>query len=64
MAGQQIPAVLFNVGVIPAELLVQAKAGKAHVAGTHTSRFAPEAKPAIQGGVQAMTAAAIDLPQK
>ncbi len=52
MAGQQIPAVLFNVGVIPAELLAQAKAGKAHVAGTHTSRFAPEAKPAIQAGVQ------------
>lgn len=64
LPGQQIPTVLFNVGVIPAELLAQAKAGKIHVAGTHTSRFAPEAKPAIQAGVQAMTAAAIDLLQK
>jgi len=64
LPGQQIPTVLFNVGVIPAELLAQAKAGKALVAGTHTSRFAPEAKPAIQAGVQAMTAAAIDLLQK
>ena len=64
LQGQQIPTVLFNVGVIPAGLLAQAKAGKAQVAGTHTSKFAPEAEPAIQAGVQAMTAAAIDLLQK
>jgi len=64
LPGQQIPTVLFNVGVIPADLLAQAKAGKAYVAGNHTSKFAPEAEPAIQAGVQAMTAAAIDLLQK
>lgn len=64
LEGQQIPTVLFNIGVINAGLLAKAKAGDAYVAGTHTSQFAPEAAPALQAGVQAMTAAAIGLLQK
>nr|WP_314858133.1 amidohydrolase [uncultured Undibacterium sp.] len=59
-----IPTVLFILGVIDQELLAKASTGKAYVPGTHTSKFAPMAEPALKVGVKAMTAAAIDLLQK
>ncbi|MBR7799249.1 M20 metallopeptidase family protein [Undibacterium fentianense] len=60
---REIPTVLFNVGVTEAEHLAKANAGLAYVPGTHTSKFAPIAEPAIKASVQAMSAAAIDLLQ-
>ncbi len=59
-----IPTVLFILGVIDPELLAKANVGKAYVAGTHTSKFAPMAEAALKVGVKTMTAAAIDLLQK
>lgn len=64
LPGRVIPTVLFNVGVVDPELLAKANAGKAYVAGTHTSKFAPMAESALKAGVKAMSAAAIGLLQK
>ncbi|MFZ6818385.1 M20 metallopeptidase family protein [Undibacterium sp. Ji22W] len=61
---REIPTVLFILGVVDPELLAKANAGKAYVAGTHTSKFAPMAEPALKVGVKAMSAAAIGLLQK
>jgi hypothetical protein len=43
--------------------LANYNAGKGYVAGTHTSKFTPQAEPALKIGVAAMTAAAIALLQ-
>lgn len=61
---RQIPTVMFNIGVTDAALLAKANAGQAYVAGPHTSKFAPQAEPALKAAVTAMTAAALDLLKK
>lgn len=61
---REIPTVLFILGVVDPDLLAKAKLGEAYVPGTHTSKFAPMAEPALKLSVKAMSAAAIGLLQK
>lgn len=55
------PICMFRVGTVPAAKIKAAKAGGAPLPSLHSSKYLPEAKPAIETGVTAMTAAALDL---
>ena len=55
------PICMFRVGTVPAAKVKAAKAGGSALPSLHSSKYLPEAKPAIETGVTAMTAAALDL---
>ena len=57
----RIPIYMFRLGSIPPEKIADFKRRGEPLPGLHSSRYLPDAKPTIQTGVLAMTAAALDL---
>ncbi len=58
---EKIPGLIFWVGGVPPERFVQATADGMPLPSLHSPLFAPDYDPAIATGVDAMTAAALDL---
>lgn len=57
----RIPSLMFRVGAIEQEMYDQAMAEGRTLPSLHTPYFAPDAKPTITAGVEAMTVAALEL---
>jgi hippurate hydrolase len=57
----KIPAVMFRLGTVDAEKLVESKKNGVPLPGLHSALFAPVYTPTISTGVTAMTAMALDL---
>src|SRR5215510_3307513 len=61
---QQIPSLLFNLGVIePSKVAASKQSGKP-LPSLHSSLFAPVPEPTLRTGVKAMTAAVLELMKK
>ena len=58
---RRVPGLLFNIGVADPQKLAEARAGGAPLPSPHSPLFAPQAEPALRAGVEAMTAAVLDL---
>ncbi len=56
-----IPSLMFRVGAIEQEMYDQLKAEGKTLPSLHTPYFAPDAKPTITAGVEAMTTAALEI---
>jgi len=59
--GRRVPSLLFNLGVADPQKLAAAKAGGDPLPSPHSPLFAPVAAPALKVGIEAMTAAALEL---
>jgi hippurate hydrolase len=57
----KIPLFLFWLGAVAPEKIQAAEAGELELPSLHSSKFAPEAKPAIETGVKAMSVAVLHL---
>jgi hippurate hydrolase len=57
----KIPAVMFRLGAVDPEKLVESKRNGVPLPGLHSALFAPVSTPTISTGVTAMTAMAFDL---
>ena len=60
----KIPSLIFWLGAVNPKVIAKAKKNGDTLPSLHSPFFAPDAKPTIETGVEAMTAAAIDLLQK
>lgn len=58
---EKIPSLLFWLGTVTPEDAAAAAMGEKKLPSLHSSSFAPDRKPTIKGGVEAMTAAALSL---
>jgi hippurate hydrolase len=61
MQEPKIPIFMFRLGSIPASRVAEAKKAGVALPGLHSSKYLPDARPSIQTGVKAMSAAAVDL---
>lgn len=59
--GENIPSLIFWLGAVEPDLYARSQGGALPLPSLHSPFFAPDAEPAIETGVTAMTAAAIDL---
>ncbi|NHK27093.1 amidohydrolase [Parvularcula flava] len=59
----KIPTMIFWIGAVSAEKVAAAQAGGEPLPSLHSPFFAPQPRPTILTGVEAMTAAALDLLQ-
>jgi hippurate hydrolase len=57
----KIPLFMFWLGAVSPERIKAAAAGELKLPSLHSSKFAPEAEPAIETGVKAMSAAVLHL---
>ena len=57
----KIPSLIFWLGAVEANRYAEAEANKISLPSLHSAEFAPAFKPTIDTGVQAMTAAALEL---
>ncbi|MDX1569075.1 MAG: amidohydrolase [Xanthomonadales bacterium] len=57
----KIPSLMFRLGTVSAEDYAAYKAGEKALPTLHSPLFAPEPEPTLKTGVQAMTAAVLDL---
>jgi amidohydrolase len=60
-ANRETPLKMFWLGVVSPELMEKSRREGVAIPGLHSSRFAPDAEPAIRTGVRAMTAALYEL---
>lgn len=60
-AEPKVPIFMFRVGSVQADKVKAASEGGPALPSLHSSKYLPEAKPTIETGVTAMTAAALDL---
>ncbi len=60
----EIPSFMFRVGVMDKDYLVASSKGEAEPIGLHSKKLAPVPEPSIRAGVEAMTAAALDILKK
>ena len=60
----KIPICMLRLGAVAPEKIKAAEAGEIALPSLHSSKFAPEAKPAIQTGVKAMSIAVMHLLNK
>ena len=60
----KIPSLIFWLGAVNPKVIAKAKKNGDTLPSLHSPFFAPDAKPTIETGVEAMSAAAIDLLQK
>jgi metal-dependent amidase/aminoacylase/carboxypeptidase family protein len=58
---EKIPSVIFWVGAVEPEKYAAAQNGGPSLPSLHSSGFAPDYDPTIATGVEAMTAAAMEL---
>ena len=58
---EQVPALLFWLGAVPAEQMAAAEKGDIELPSLHNASFAPAPQPTITNGVVAMTAAVLEL---
>lgn len=58
---EKVPIFMFNVGAVSPEVYAKARKENLTLPSLHSSQWAPDAAPAIQTGVSAMTAAAMEL---
>ena len=56
-----VPIFMFRLGTIPPERLAQARAKGETMPSLHSPVYKPDAPPAIETGIKAMTAAVVDL---
>jgi amidohydrolase len=61
---QQIPAVMFWLGVADPAKLKQSKAAGTSLPGLHSPLFAPVPEPALRAGIKGMTSAVLELMKK
>ncbi|GJM30859.1 MAG: putative amidohydrolase [Cyclobacteriaceae bacterium] len=59
-----IPICMLRLGVVSPEQIAAAEAGEIELPSLHSAKFAPEAEPAIETGVKAMSAAVLHLLSK
>jgi hippurate hydrolase len=64
MQDPKIPIFMFRLGSIPESRIEEAKKAGVSLPSLHSSKYLPEARPAIATGVKAMSAAAMDLLSK
>ena len=60
----KIPSMIFWLGAVNPKTIAKAKKNGEILPSLHSPFFAPDAKPTIKTGVEAMSAAALDLFQK
>ena len=56
-----IPSLMFRLGTVDAESYRAYKADEIELPGLHSARFAPDARPTIISGIEAMTLATLEL---
>lgn len=59
-----VPICMLRLGVVDPEKIKAAEAGEISLPSLHSAKFAPEAAPAIQTGVKAMSSAVLHLMKK
>ena len=57
----KIPISMFRLGVVAPEKIKAAEAGEISLPSLHSAKFAPQAEPAIEAGVRAMSAGVLYL---
>ena len=57
----KIPSLLFWLGAVDPDVIAKAEKNGETLPSLHSPFFAPDAKPTLETGVKAMTAAALDL---
>ncbi|MEO0786609.1 MAG: amidohydrolase, partial [Pseudomonadota bacterium] len=59
--GENVPSVIYWLGAVNPQAYAESQGGALSLPSLHSPFFAPDAEPAIETGVTAMTAAALDL---
>ena len=60
-AEPRIPSLMFRLGTVAPAELEAAREGRLTLPSLHSAKFAPDAPATIEGGVEAMVAAALEL---